>query len=88
MALAVSTGLAHLANRWLTVRYFGANAGLKITALIAGMLAGADSIDEIELLLPAEHAQTRQTHRPAMRRAMATATIPVTAAGAVTHWKE
>src|SRR5450830_1236394 len=51
MALAVSTGLAELANRWLTLPgYFGANAGLKVTALVAGMLAGADSIDDMSLL--------------------------------------
>src|SRR5665213_2029254 len=51
MALAVSTGLAELANRWLTLPgYFGANAGLKVTALVAGMLAGADSIDDMALL--------------------------------------
>nr|RZI34528.1 hypothetical protein BJQ95_03084 [Cryobacterium sp. SO1] len=51
MVLATSTGLAELANRWLTLPgYFGANAGLKVTALIAGMLAGADSIDDMALL--------------------------------------
>ena len=51
MALAVSTGLTELANRWLTLPgCFGANAGLKITALVAGMLAGADSIDDMALL--------------------------------------
>ena len=51
MMLAVSTGLAELANRWLTLPgYFGANAGLKVTALVAGMLAGADSIDDMALL--------------------------------------
>ena len=51
MALAVSTGLAELANRWLTLSgYFGANAGLKVTALVAGMLAGADSIDDMAVL--------------------------------------
>lgn len=30
--------------------YFGANAGFKVTALVAGMLAGADSIDDMALL--------------------------------------
>jgi hypothetical protein len=51
MLLAASTGLAELANRWLTLPgYFGANAGLKVTALVAGMLAGADSIDDMALL--------------------------------------
>ena len=33
MLLATSTGLGELASRWLTLPgYFGANAGLKITA--------------------------------------------------------
>jgi hypothetical protein len=51
MLLAASTGLSELANRWLTLPgYFGANSGLKVTALIAGMLAGADSIDDMALL--------------------------------------
>ena len=51
MMLAASTGLGELANRWLTLPgYFGANAGLKVTALVAGMLAGADSIDDMTVL--------------------------------------
>jgi hypothetical protein len=51
MALAVRTGLSDLADEWLTLpSYFGANAGLKVTALVAGMLAGADSIDDMALL--------------------------------------
>lgn len=28
----------------------GANAGLKVTSLVAGMVAGADSIDDMALL--------------------------------------
>lgn len=51
MALAVRTGLGDLADAWLTLPgHFGANAGLKVTALVAGMLAGADSIDDMALL--------------------------------------
>jgi hypothetical protein len=51
MMLAVSTGLGELAGKWLSLPgYFGANAGLKVTALIAGMVAGADSIDDMALL--------------------------------------
>ena len=51
MALAVKTGLGELADQWLTLPgYFGANAGLKVTALVAGMVAGADSIDDMALL--------------------------------------
>ena len=51
VALAVRTGLSDLSDEWLSVPgYFGANAGLKVTALVAGMLAGADSIDDMALL--------------------------------------
>lgn len=51
MALAVKTCLGELADQWLTLPgYFGANAGLKVTALVAGMVAGADSIDDMALL--------------------------------------
>jgi hypothetical protein len=36
MALAVKTCLGELADQWLTLPgYFGANAGLKVTALVA-----------------------------------------------------
>ena len=51
MALAVKTGLGGLADEHLHLPgYFGANAGLKVTALVAGMVAGADSIDDMALL--------------------------------------
>jgi len=41
MALAVKAGLSELADKWLTVPdYFGANAGLKVTALVAGCWPG------------------------------------------------
>jgi hypothetical protein len=51
MVLAGKTGLAALVDRWLRLPgYHGANAGLKVTALVAGMLAGADSIDDMALL--------------------------------------
>lgn len=51
MRLAAKSGLAKLADRFLTVPTDkGANAGLKIGALVAGMLAGADSIDDMALL--------------------------------------
>ena len=51
MLLAASTGLGELSNRWLTLPgHFGANAGSKVTALATGMLAGADSIDDMAML--------------------------------------
>ena len=51
LALAQSAGLAELAARHLTVPTDkGANAGLKVTSLVAGMVAGADSIDDMARL--------------------------------------
>jgi hypothetical protein len=51
MRLAADAGLGELAGELLTVPTDkGANAGGKVTALVAGMLAGADSIDDMALL--------------------------------------
>ena len=51
MRLAGDVGLGTLAGELLTVPADkGANAGGKVTALVAGMLAGADSIDDMDLL--------------------------------------
>ena len=51
LALARSAGLQELAKQHLTVPSDkGANAGLKVTSLVAGMVAGADSIDDMALL--------------------------------------
>jgi len=51
LALAESAGLGDLADEHLSVPTDkGANAGLKVASLIAGMLAGADSIDDMALL--------------------------------------
>ena len=51
MRLAADAGLDALADQLLTVPSDkGANAGGKVTALIAGMVAGADSIDDLALL--------------------------------------
>jgi len=51
MRLAEQIGLRQLADRQLTVPTDkGANAGAKTAALVAGMLAGADSIDDMNLL--------------------------------------
>lgn len=51
MRLAEETGLHLLADEWLTIPTDkGANAGLKVAALVAGMVAGADSIDDMALL--------------------------------------
>ncbi len=51
MGLAGATGLGELVDEHLSLPdYFGANAGLKITALVAGMAAGAGCIDDMALL--------------------------------------
>ncbi len=51
LRLAQSAGLAELAQGRLSVPTDkGANTGAKVSALIAGMLAGADSIDDMNLL--------------------------------------
>src|SRR5215213_7053889 len=51
MALAREAGLRELADERMTVPADkGANAGLKLSSLVAGMAAGADSIDDMALL--------------------------------------
>jgi hypothetical protein len=51
MRLAARAGLADLADRLLSVPSDkGANAGVKVASLVAGMVAGADSIDDMALL--------------------------------------
>ena len=51
LRLARSAGLHELADHQLSVPTDkGANAGLKVAALVAGMVAGADSIDDMALL--------------------------------------
>jgi hypothetical protein len=51
MGLARRAGLRELADEWLSVPTDkGANAGLKISSLVAGMVAGADSIEDMALL--------------------------------------
>ncbi len=51
LTLARSAGLHELADEHLSVPTDkGANAGLKVSSLVAGMVAGADSIDDMALL--------------------------------------
>ena len=51
MALADAAGLRTLADERLTVATDkGANAGLKVASIVGGMLAGADSIDDMAVL--------------------------------------
>jgi len=51
LALARTAGLPELAQKYLTVPTDkGANPGLKVASLVAGMVAGADSIDDMRLL--------------------------------------
>jgi len=51
LRLADLAGLQTLAQQHLSVpTHEGANAGLKVSSLVAGMVAGADSIDDMALL--------------------------------------
>jgi hypothetical protein len=50
VALADGIGLRDLADEWLTVPGARGTAGAKVMSLVAGMLAGADSIDDLDLL--------------------------------------
>src|SRR5674536_152947 len=51
MALAQRAGLADLVAGTLTLKAEGGvNAHLKVPALVAGMVAGADSIDDMDVL--------------------------------------
>src|SRR5262245_34390132 len=51
VALAQAAGLRELADEHLSVPTDrGANAGLKVCSLVAGMVGGADSIDDMALL--------------------------------------
>lgn len=51
LALAESAGLRDLAEKHLSVPTDkGANAGLKVASLVGGMVAGADSIDDMAVL--------------------------------------
>lgn len=51
MRLAEKAGLRTLADRWLSVPTDkGANTGLKVELIVAGMVAGADSIDPLAVL--------------------------------------
>jgi hypothetical protein len=51
MALGAKKGLGTLVDEWVKLSgYFGANIGLKALALVAGMLTGADSIEDMAVL--------------------------------------
>ena len=50
VALADRIGVRDLADEWLTVPGSRGTAGAKVMSLVAGMMAGADSIDDLDLL--------------------------------------
>jgi hypothetical protein len=51
LALGQRAGLVRLVEEWLSVPSDrGANAGLKVSSLVAGMVAGADSIQDVRVL--------------------------------------
>ncbi|MGY4542630.1 pyruvate carboxylase [Arthrobacter sp. UYNi723] len=56
-------GLGELVNEHLKLPvHFGANAGLKVTTLVAGMVAGADSIDDMGTAAPPWDGETVRGH--------------------------
>ncbi len=58
LTLAERAGLPELLDQRMTMRGPGtANGGVKLTALVAGMVAGADSIDDMDVL---RHGATGQ----------------------------
>jgi hypothetical protein len=51
MRLAENAGLADLADELLTLdSTAGSNAGAKVSSIVAGMVAGADSIDDLDVI--------------------------------------
>src|SRR3546814_10419109 len=67
-ALAQQCGLARLADEHLSVPTDkGANAGAKVSALVAGMIAGADSIDDMRLL---RHGARSEEHTSELQSLM------------------
>jgi hypothetical protein len=73
MALAARCGLDRLAARLLTVPGgAGANAGLKVPAIVAGMVAGADSVNaEIGMRHPSSFLAARRSSPEADRQSIA-----------------
>src|SRR5450830_11048 len=61
LKLAEKAGLHRLADQWLSVPTDkGTNAGLKVASLVGGMIAGADSIDDMAVL---RHGGMRKVFR-------------------------
>src|SRR3954465_12204716 len=68
MALAREAGLRELADDRLSVPTDkGAHAGLKVSSLVAGMAAGADSIDDMALLRHGGMARSSPARTPPRR---------------------
>lgn len=66
MKLASVVGLRSLADEFLAVPTDkGANPGLKVSSLVAGMVAGADSIDDMAVL---RHGGCETSSTPRMPR--------------------
>jgi hypothetical protein len=66
LALAERAGLNRLADEWLTVPGSAGTAGAKLATLVGGMLAGADSIDDLDVLpSTARASRARSTATPA-----------------------
>ena len=74
MRLADTAGLSTLAQHRMSIAGDkGANAGAKISSLVAGMVAGADSIDDMDLLR--HGGMNRRSLRPGYNGLMAPTTF-------------
>jgi len=66
MKLTEKAGLRSLVQKWLSVQtHKGANAALKVMSLVGGMVAGADSIDDMAVL---RHGGMRKIFTPCLVR--------------------
>lgn len=87
ITLAGQAGLASLADQHLSVPTDrGANPGMKLTSLVAGMVAGADSIDDLALLRhggmnPAVHPHLRTLDAGIVPTVLLLRTRPTTGRG-------
>src|SRR3954468_21440803 len=87
MALAGKAGLRKLADERLSVPTDkGAHAGLKVGSLVAGMAAGADSIDGLALLRHGGMARSSPAPTPPPRWGRSCARSPSGMSASSTRW--
>jgi hypothetical protein len=68
IALAGRAGLADLAGEHVRISHrCGVNPQVKVPAIVAGMIGGADSIDDLDLLRHGAMGRPGGGHRPGRR---------------------